>query len=180
MSSNGRTADSGSVNGGSTPSIPAISSVCHMARSSSGSGRRPLKAEITSSNLVRATMSSSGHSEPLYIWPVRLAVQDAALSRRRSPVRIWYGLPTISGAAKAAPVLYSLASGLCECEACTRLRLLANASAQRVRASVPAPECAWVRKSSVLSSTYGEHRFGPSRHRAGLASHSSLGVKGGA
>ena len=27
----------------------------HMARSSSGSGRRPLKAEITSSNLVRAT-----------------------------------------------------------------------------------------------------------------------------
>ena len=50
MSSNGRTADSGSVNGGSTPSIPAI-----MARSSSGLGRRPLKAEITSSNLVRAT-----------------------------------------------------------------------------------------------------------------------------
>lgn len=28
----------------------------HMARSSSGLGRRPLKAEITSSNLVRATM----------------------------------------------------------------------------------------------------------------------------
>ena len=27
----------------------------HMARSSSGLGRRPLKAEITSSNLVRAT-----------------------------------------------------------------------------------------------------------------------------
>ena len=50
MSSNGRTAASGSVNGGSTPSIPAI-----MARSSSGLGRRPLKAEITSSNLVRAT-----------------------------------------------------------------------------------------------------------------------------
>ena len=32
-----------------------------------------------------------------YIRPVRLAVQDAALSRRRSPVRIWYGLPNISG-----------------------------------------------------------------------------------
>ena len=30
----------------------------HMARSSSGSGRRPLKAEITGSNPVRATMSS--------------------------------------------------------------------------------------------------------------------------
>ena len=29
----------------------------HMARSSSGLGRRPLKAEITSSNLVRATNS---------------------------------------------------------------------------------------------------------------------------
>ena len=28
---------------------------CHVARSSSGLGRRPLKAEITSSNLVRAT-----------------------------------------------------------------------------------------------------------------------------
>ena len=30
---------------------------CDMARSSSGLGRRPLKAEITSSNLVRATMN---------------------------------------------------------------------------------------------------------------------------
>ncbi len=30
---------------------------CHVARSSSGLGRRPLKAEITSSNLVRATTS---------------------------------------------------------------------------------------------------------------------------
>ena len=28
-------------------------------------------------------------------WPVRLAVQDAALSRRRSPVRIRYGLPRV-------------------------------------------------------------------------------------
>ena len=59
MSSNGRTADSGSVNGGSTPSIPA--NVC------------PLQSSR----------------------PVRLAVQDAALSRRRSPVRIRYGLPSI-------------------------------------------------------------------------------------
>ena len=64
MSSNGRTADSGSVNGGSTPSIPASASYI--------------------------------------LWPVRLAVQDAALSRRRSPVRIWYGLPTFGRAAKAA------------------------------------------------------------------------------
>ena len=100
MSFNGRTADSGSVNGGSTPSIPAIClSSKHLARSSSGSGRRPLKAEITSSNLVRATMISSEHLGSVgfgpYIWPVRLAVQDAALSRRRSPVRIWYGLPNL-------------------------------------------------------------------------------------
>ena len=65
---------------------PVRLAVQYVARSSSGSGRRPLKAEITSSNLVRAT-----------IWPVRLAVQDAALSRRRSPVRIWYGLPNAQG-----------------------------------------------------------------------------------
>ena len=31
----------------------------HMARSSSGSGRRPLKAEITGSNPVRATIDCS-------------------------------------------------------------------------------------------------------------------------
>lgn len=53
MSSNGRTADSGSVNGGSTPSIPAT-----LARSSSGLGHRPLKAKIESSNLLRATKCS--------------------------------------------------------------------------------------------------------------------------
>ena len=39
-------------------------------------------------------------SQPLCVvfcrfWPVRLAVQDAALSRRRSPVRIRYGLPRV-------------------------------------------------------------------------------------
>ena len=99
MSSNGRTADSGSVNGGSTPSIPAICAACFslLARSSSGSGRRPLKAEITGSNPVRATMSFRDTPiVPLHIWPVRLAVQDAALSRRRSPVRIRYGLPNFS------------------------------------------------------------------------------------
>ena len=69
MSSNGRTADSGSVNGGSTPSIPAICAVCFslLARSSSGSGRRPLKAEITGSNPVRATMSSRSTRKLLYI-----------------------------------------------------------------------------------------------------------------
>ena len=32
----------------------------HMARSSSGSGRRPLKAEITGSNPVRATIDCLG------------------------------------------------------------------------------------------------------------------------
>ena len=56
MSSSGRTTDSGSVSGSSTLSIPAIfRPTQYMARSSSGLGRRPLKAEITSSNLVRAT-----------------------------------------------------------------------------------------------------------------------------
>ncbi len=36
----------------------------HTARSSSGSGRRPLKAEITSSNLVRATNCSRAALRP--------------------------------------------------------------------------------------------------------------------
>ena len=36
----------------------------HTARSSSGSGRRPLKAEITSSNLVRATKCSTRVARP--------------------------------------------------------------------------------------------------------------------
>ena len=36
----------------------------HTARSSSGSGRRPLKAEITSSNLVRATKCSTRVTRP--------------------------------------------------------------------------------------------------------------------
>ena len=69
MSSNGRTADSGSVNGGSTPSIPAICAACFslLARSSSGSGRRPLKAEITGSNPVRATKSFRSTRKLLYI-----------------------------------------------------------------------------------------------------------------
>ena len=36
----------------------ACLTIAYVARSSSGSGRRPLKAEITSSNLVRATKRS--------------------------------------------------------------------------------------------------------------------------
>ena len=103
-SSSGRTADSGSVNGSSTLSVPANSAACltiaYVARSSSGSGRRPLKAEITSSNLVRATK-----------WPVRLAVQDAALSRRRSPVRIWYGATKRSGSRPAGCGPFSYGAG---------------------------------------------------------------------
>ena len=55
-SSNGRTTDSGSVSGSSILSVPAI--LHPMARSSSGLGRRPLKAEITGSNPVRATKPS--------------------------------------------------------------------------------------------------------------------------
>lgn len=50
VSSNGRTAVSGTVCEGSTPSTPA-----NMAPSSSGLGRRPLKAEIAGSNPVGAT-----------------------------------------------------------------------------------------------------------------------------
>ena len=50
-SSSGRTAGSGSASIGSTP----ISQFFCMARSSSGQGHCPLKAEITGSNPVRAT-----------------------------------------------------------------------------------------------------------------------------
>ena len=51
----------------------------HMARSSSGLGRRPLKAEITSSNLVRATMSSSGRTLKA---PLHMARSSSGLGRR--------------------------------------------------------------------------------------------------
>ncbi len=83
------------------PSQPrCVVTLSPTARSSSGSGRRPLKAEITGSNPVRATKSFRGTPSPSHIRPVRLAVQDAALSRRRSPVRIRYGLPTVQGLRK--------------------------------------------------------------------------------
>ena len=52
-SSSGRTADSGSACPGSNPGSPAK---CFMAHSSRGLGRRPLKAEITGSNPVCATL----------------------------------------------------------------------------------------------------------------------------
>ena len=59
MSSNGRTAVSGTVCEGSTPSTPAIFAVyCtahYVAPSSSGLGRRPLKAKVAGSNPVGAT-----------------------------------------------------------------------------------------------------------------------------
>ena len=51
----------------------------HMARSSSGLGRRPLKAEITSSNLVRATMSSSGRTSKA---PLHMARSSSGSGRR--------------------------------------------------------------------------------------------------
>ena len=57
VSSNGRTAVSGAVCGGSTPPTPAISTqrLTYVAPSSSGLGRRPLKAEVAGSNPVGAT-----------------------------------------------------------------------------------------------------------------------------
>ncbi len=60
VSSNGRTAVSGAVCEGSTPSTPATISCIlawhiEMAPSSSGLGRRPLKAEVAGSNPVGAT-----------------------------------------------------------------------------------------------------------------------------
>ena len=64
VSSNGRTAVSGAVCEGSTPSTPAIFTVyCtahHVAPSSSGLGRRPLKAEVAGSNPVGATKETTG------------------------------------------------------------------------------------------------------------------------
>src|SRR5438477_6381059 len=69
-SSNGRTADSGSVCGGSNPPSPAT-------------------------------------------WRIRLAAQDAALSRRRSGVRIPYALPTNSrGAGVTGPFVFPLMNRL--------------------------------------------------------------------
>ena len=55
-------------------------------------------------------------SQPLCVvfccfWPVRLAVQDAALSRRRSPVRIRYGLPRVSEALRASLHMARSSSG---------------------------------------------------------------------
>ena len=65
VSSNGRTAVSGTVCEGSTPSTPAIFAVyCtahYVAPSSSGLGRRPLKAEVAGSNPVGATKETTGH-----------------------------------------------------------------------------------------------------------------------
>ena len=47
-----------------SPAQPCIPGEADTARSSSGSGRRPLKAEITSSNLVRATNCSRAALRP--------------------------------------------------------------------------------------------------------------------
>ena len=61
VSSNGRTAVSGTVCEGSTPSTPAILVDSLMAPSSSGLGRRPLKAKVAGSNPVGATKLYPGH-----------------------------------------------------------------------------------------------------------------------
>lgn len=51
-------------------------------------------------------LSLSQPCPPSHTWPVRLAVQDAALSRRRSPVRIWYGLPNVQGLLRKSFFVY--------------------------------------------------------------------------
>ncbi len=71
MSSNGRTAVSGAVCEGSTPSTPAI-----LAWSSSGLGRRPLKAEIGGSNPLQATTIVTGQA---IAWPVLFSGQVAGI-----------------------------------------------------------------------------------------------------
>ena len=71
MSSNGRTAVSGAVCEGSTPSTPAI-----LAWSSSGLGRRPLKAEIGGSNPLQATTIVAGQA---IAWPVLFSGQVAGI-----------------------------------------------------------------------------------------------------
>ena len=68
-----------------------------LARSGNASADAPLGCRLMAGQ--RILVPSMGvrlpPSQPSFIWPVRLAVQDAALSRRRSPVRIWYGLPNV-------------------------------------------------------------------------------------
>ena len=54
----------------------------------SSSGRTTDSGSVSGSSILSVPAKCT------HIRPVRLAVQDAALSRRRSPVRIWYGLPT--------------------------------------------------------------------------------------
>ena len=73
----------------------------HMARSSSGSGRRPLKAEITSSNLVRATMSSSGRP---YKAPLHMARSSSGSGRR--PLKAEITSSNLVRATKRAPVSF--------------------------------------------------------------------------
>ena len=69
----------------------------HMARSSSGLGRRPLKAEITSSNLVRATTSfllrlMARSSSGLGRRPLKAEITSSNLVRATMNLRP--GLPT--------------------------------------------------------------------------------------
>ena len=51
----------------------------HMARSSSGLGRRPLKAEITGSNPVRATIDCSGLLREPFYYAVSLTSGSTAV-----------------------------------------------------------------------------------------------------
>ena len=74
----------------------------------------------------RSPWGGGAEPAPSYRRPVRLAVQDAALSRRRPPVRIRYGLPSTQGGRLAAPPFsVSAQSG--------------RGAAPRARARLPAP-----------------------------------------
>ena len=65
--------------------VPSMGVRLHTARSSSGSGRRPLKAEITSSNLVRATKCSTRVARPGFFhtcWQIAAAGGSECRPRR--------------------------------------------------------------------------------------------------
>ena len=62
----------------------------------SSSGRTTDSGSVSGSSILSVPAKCT------HIRPVRLAVQDAALSRRRSPVRIWYGLPDTPGVGQRA------------------------------------------------------------------------------
>ena len=83
--------------------------IYYLARSGNASADAPLGCRLMAGQ--RILVPSMGvrlpPSQPSFIWPVRLAVQDAALSRRRSPVRIWYGLPNVQPGSQGPGFVFS-------------------------------------------------------------------------